>query len=729
MKKNNLIMLVVFIVLIGISYSSTRRALLIGINEYKPENVEWRLKNLQGCVNDVNLMRETIKQQRFGFSDYNISILLNTDASRQNIINALEELASVSQKGDIIFFYYSGHGSQWKNTREPDGYDETMVPADAYGGAADIRDVELKKLLNNILAKDVTLTVIMDCCHSGSGTRGIIPMDAVYRYAEPIMQDIAADDNEPAPSDNPQALILAASHEEENAQEKKDPDLNNDMHGVFTSAIVKAINSSYFNEPSDKLFLRAKSILEGRGFAQVPDIEGQPDRKMKSLFGSEVKEYEGLTMVPVIDRLSSGKFELSGGLALGIKLNCQVVKRDSTKKITIRLRVNELKDVNRCIAEVIEGDASNLKSGDLVELDKKTIGGEPNIRVYFSPSNYSLKQLNEIAKGLKISRPVSEPTETDPDCIVNYNGNFWKMTDKTGKTKNYGLEILLLPEDKNVFVNYPPTASIYDGLKKSFEEDNSIELVSNPSDAAYILAGRYKNGKIEYAWMMQNANKVDEGNAMSGPIKTEWVEISSHENTAITKLNDLALKLGKVMGWLNLANNQPCDEGSFPYKLALKSKSTSEIMRSGVVYNQEKYEIVLVKDNDLISDWDKSVRYVYIFSIDKNGKMGLLYPDPSKGINKSTFPNNNDDETIYLSTIKITPPFGNDNYFLLTANTLIDNPASIFESEGVDTRGEKGINDDPLVNLLNDIGTKTRSAGRDVPSNWSIERITIRSAP
>ena len=48
-----------------------------------------------------------------------------------------------------------------------DGYDETLVPLD-YASAGQIRDDDIFKTLIGPLAKGVTLTSVMDCCHSGT---------------------------------------------------------------------------------------------------------------------------------------------------------------------------------------------------------------------------------------------------------------------------------------------------------------------------------------------------------------------------------------------------------------------------------------------------------------------------------------------------------------------------------------------------------------------------------
>lgn len=720
-----------FFVFLIIGYGSTKRALLIGITEYLGDkNTQWReLKNLHGCVNDVNLIKATITQPRFGFKENDITVLLNAEATRIEIIKALENLASESNKGDVAFFYYSGHGSQWKNTREPDGYDESIVPADGFIDTTDIRDVELKRMLNKILAKGVILTVIMDCCHSGSGTRGIIPVETIYRYAAPIEKDLAEVNDEPAPGINPLALILAASHEDESAQEiLNDHELNNEPYGVFTSALVKAINSSFFNESAENIFIRAKSIVQGGGYGQIPDIEGQPDRKKKSLFGGEVEDYNGLTMVPVIQYLSMGKFVLNGGIALGLRVNCELVKRDVNKNVIVRMKITELKGVNKSIAEVIQGESSLIKSGDLVELDKKTYGGEPNIRIYIAPSGFSWDELNEIASEIKLPGNIHDPITETMDNLVYYDGSSWKMYNKKGSVTDFGssLDLQKIKEAKKVFIILPPTGKIYQGLKKEFEKNTSIELVTNPSEASYILTGRYNNGKIEYAWIMQNADIKDEENAASVPIRTNWIVNSGDETPVIDTLSSYALRLGKILAWNNLANSVQ-DTCHFPYKLALRKKGTNDLIRTGVVDSGMSYYLVLVKDYELFPSWKDTARYVYVFAIDVSGKMTLLYPDPRFGINKTVYPEDERDETIVVDSIKIGPPFGNDNYFLLTTNQLIEYPANIFENEGVYTSNQKGISDNPLIDLLNDVGTTTKGINREMPTNWSIERITIRS--
>jgi metacaspase-1 len=63
-----------------------------------------------------------------------------------------------------------GHGATIRDDdhgEEADGCDESLCPVD-YAEAGFIRDDDLYDALIRPLAQDVTLTCIMDCCHSGT---------------------------------------------------------------------------------------------------------------------------------------------------------------------------------------------------------------------------------------------------------------------------------------------------------------------------------------------------------------------------------------------------------------------------------------------------------------------------------------------------------------------------------------------------------------------------------
>ncbi|MCD8490134.1 MAG: caspase family protein [Desertifilum sp.] len=154
-------------------------ALLVGINQYTASQ---RLGDLRGCVTDVEL-QEKLLMHRFGFSDRNI-LKLTSDASperqptRQNILTAFEEhLIKQAKPGDVVVFHFSGHGSRLSEldpiqTCRDDPFNSTLVPADSGkdGWVGDIMGRTLFLLMSALQTENVT--VVLDSCYSGGGTRG-----------------------------------------------------------------------------------------------------------------------------------------------------------------------------------------------------------------------------------------------------------------------------------------------------------------------------------------------------------------------------------------------------------------------------------------------------------------------------------------------------------------------------------------------------------------------------
>lgn len=159
-------------------------ALLVGIDDYPIAS-----HKLNGCVNDVNAMHEFLDFRcQSENTELKVLKLLNSEATKANIVKGfLEHLGSATHQDDA-FFYYSGHGAQevappefWQ--MEPDKLNESMVCVDSRtesGGVGDLVDKEIGYLLWKVSAKNPRILVVMDCCHSGSGTRSAAPSKVEY---------------------------------------------------------------------------------------------------------------------------------------------------------------------------------------------------------------------------------------------------------------------------------------------------------------------------------------------------------------------------------------------------------------------------------------------------------------------------------------------------------------------------------------------------------------------
>ncbi len=143
-------------------------ALVIGIDQYG----KW--PRLQHAVRDAKAMQEMLVQ-RLGFRAENVTTLLDGEATRANILRALnDKLADAKRvkRDDRVLVFFAGHGATRKLASGRDvGY---VMPVDAplNDFAADaIAMPQLQEVAEAIAAKHVLF--IVDACYSGLGlTRG-----------------------------------------------------------------------------------------------------------------------------------------------------------------------------------------------------------------------------------------------------------------------------------------------------------------------------------------------------------------------------------------------------------------------------------------------------------------------------------------------------------------------------------------------------------------------------
>jgi hypothetical protein len=272
----------------------TKKALVVGIDKYR--NPEW---NLQGCTMDAAVMSGVL-QDHYGFPRENIRMVLDDRATKSNLLERLDWLVRGAQPGDILVFFYAGHGSQ---VRDRDGdelddqMDEILCPHDLNWD-----DPLTDDILHNCfkqLPQGANLTVVFDCCNSGTGTRSLWapvapdgkvgaveyrkvryikpPLDIEYRsrgikletrrIGEAVMQE------------NHVLLTAAASYQE--AQETR---IDGQVRGAFTYFFVETLKrlnwTSTYRQAHDDTLIR----MRDKGFVQIPQLEGPAERLEKPIF-------------------------------------------------------------------------------------------------------------------------------------------------------------------------------------------------------------------------------------------------------------------------------------------------------------------------------------------------------------------------------------------------------------------------------------------------------------
>jgi uncharacterized caspase-like protein len=134
----------------------------VGIDRYPVEP-------LQGCVADARLWSRTLTALGFETPE----TLLDGQATRANILDALDRLVGQGQPGDVLVFQFAGHGIQIPDLdgdeADDDARDEAFCPIDFPSGAFLIDD-DVAGVFSRI-RDGVNVTCFIDCCFSGTITR------------------------------------------------------------------------------------------------------------------------------------------------------------------------------------------------------------------------------------------------------------------------------------------------------------------------------------------------------------------------------------------------------------------------------------------------------------------------------------------------------------------------------------------------------------------------------
>jgi len=276
-----------------------KKALLVGINKYKPElNAD-----LKGCVNDVENMRELLVK-RFAFDPENIRVVIDDRATRQAIIDRIKWLINGSIAGDELIFHYSGHGSQVRDRNGDelnDHLDEILCPHDLDWNNPLTDDI-LADILSK-LPKGVFFTMVCDSCHSGTMTRGRLgnPHGEIARFIMPpfdirsrsLDRDLEKrkigkknnrknKKNRRKTKDTGQRHVLISGCKDN--QTSADAFIDNKYQGAMTWALTKAIKEN----PEltwKEAHAKACRTLEVMKYTQEPQLSGNDDLTGRKVFG------------------------------------------------------------------------------------------------------------------------------------------------------------------------------------------------------------------------------------------------------------------------------------------------------------------------------------------------------------------------------------------------------------------------------------------------------------
>ena len=235
----------------------TSWALIIGINKY--ENVQ----PLSYAIDDAIAVKNLLIND-FGFPRNNVNLLLNQEATQNNIKKQLDILVKSAKKNDRVLFYFAGHGET-----EPLALDGTdmgfLLPVEGDTENLYLTSIpmdELKRI--SLYSKAKHMLFLVDACYGGlaaQNTRGIQISDEPG-FIDKISNEISRQ-------------IITAGGKDEEVIEKDDW-----QHSAFTKSLLTGLKEKRADLNSDGIitgtevgmFLQEHVYLDTDNF-QTPQVK------------------------------------------------------------------------------------------------------------------------------------------------------------------------------------------------------------------------------------------------------------------------------------------------------------------------------------------------------------------------------------------------------------------------------------------------------------------------
>ncbi|RXW11756.1 hypothetical protein EST38_g14099 [Candolleomyces aberdarensis] len=390
------------------------------------------MRRLKGATRDADAVNNYL-QTDLRVPEDQIINLRNGSATRSEIIAAFKSMRNNSRikHMDPILIYFAGHGGESGDSSAPKT--QSLIPVDfSPKKVYPIPDRTVAALINGIAQKrGNNITVILDCCHSGSGTRGGSNDESIVRGCQlddgaipdhldlDILKDSSADTRGLsiakgfAVKDMRSHILLAACSANELAREdtvKRGPD--SDARGRFTAALLTLLRSVSPNQITYSDVLTRIPSING----QNPQCEGY--HKNRILFDKQVRATKFFAFeVNLVDK----SYILEAGRAHGITENSEFTlfrNRDVVfKPGEAPLAVMKAKKIHAftTVLRSVEGHPTVLENGAIAvqtkagesddlkiygPIDKRIIKATEREMSGTSPDLYTITQVDTVDKAM-----------------------------------------------------------------------------------------------------------------------------------------------------------------------------------------------------------------------------------------------------------------------------------------------------------------------------------------
>ncbi len=689
-----------------------KRALLVGLNDYSSPYGKVRKDltvwpNLNGSRDAEHL--RTVLRDRWGFADTDILVLKDLaafragkrvpgNATRAGILKAFREhlLGPATVPGDVLFFAFSGHGEQVPDRSGDevlDRKDEALVPYDyVAGGAAnaraDVLDDDVRQLINEATARigqEGNLTLVFDCCHSGTLPRGGTPRmrgrpfdpryDGEREEAKPRSRaaqgGIRFPGVDPAGSGYQDSgdratgnyVSIGAAQSHQLAWEMDLPEQGGRLSWYLCRALETLRPGATYRDLFDAVSPR---VISGAPAPQMPALEGNFNQE---LFSGRVKPQPLLPTVTTRGNRAAGILEISAGRLHGI------TKGSSFSLYPPGADTTDVKN-RRAVARVTEVGFSTCKAS-LDPAQVRAIGADrlPGFRAVLSAANYDNQRLRVLMEGTAdLRQKLAEPG-------------------------------VAAAQDSVELIAYTPAPGRARGAAEGAPQ-HDLYLVRETSGGSRSLSLRRPDGQV--------------------------VTEQPDSEAGIATLRQRLRRIARRRLLFDLEGGAATATPTIQAQLRLRPVGGAGTMEQGRL---------VLRTGDLfkfeIENKSNIPVYVYVVNVQPDGSLYPIFPNRD-------VPDDNRlpaRQTVTISAdYVIQEPLGADLYRLIATADPIDIAALIFDDEpptgttrGARTRSAKSAVQQasprvsPLARLLLSTQTRTRATGTVPPDYWGTDTVLITS--
>jgi len=230
-------------------------AVIVGVASYN------HISSLRYSDDDAYQMFAFLKSPEGGaLADNQISVLIDESATRENILQTMQDKFKQAGPDDLVLFYYSGHGAEG-----------AFIPFDYDGSeGSKLSHSDVQEVFRSTKAKNKLC--IADACHSGSlnrGTRSASILEVTSNYYQALVD-----------SQGGMALMMSSKAEETSIE------FQGLRQGVFSHYLIRGLKGEA-DRNQDKIITVEELYQYARketqiytSYRQNPELHGNFDRKM-----------------------------------------------------------------------------------------------------------------------------------------------------------------------------------------------------------------------------------------------------------------------------------------------------------------------------------------------------------------------------------------------------------------------------------------------------------------